>query len=609
MEQRARHDGVIGTETVAGASVGMREEASRGAAANLAHITGAIVLGSVVAFDPAGWYPFGPAKWLVVSTAVAAAAAYALACRLRPRLPRWAWMLFGALLAWLVLAAALGRDPLYAWTGTPERHLGVLAWLLLGACLAVGSMLDARGVRVVMRWSVVAALWCGGYAIVEWWFGEPVDTSSVTSRLGGPFGSAAYFGAALCLLIPVAVGVAADLSELPRWRIAGCVAAVSCTIGLVGTGSRAAWLGLLVAAGVAAIVWRPGRRSVLIIVGAAAVCVVVMLPRLDDVLDRSGSSTSRLDEWAMAARVVAEHPVVGVGPEGYRTALADGVTAEYERTYGRQVLPDRAHSAPLDLATSGGVPAAFLYVALTGGVVIVAVRRLRSGAATAALATAVIADLAQQLLLFPIAELDPILWLCAGMLGAPPACGEVALPVARARVGAGVAGVVALALFVSGVLGVAADRAAGDLTLPGARRAVELRPDVVRYHLLVAALAADEGTLAGIDEAIAAGDDALDVSPHDPVARLAAARALTDRAMATGTPADVARADAAWQALVDDDPLCFDCQLGLGSAAALAGDASRAERAWIAADRLARPGDTRAADALARLAATQGGGT
>ena len=95
----------------------------------------------------------------------------------------------------------------------------------------------------------------------------------------------------------------------------------------------------------------------------------------------------------------------------------------------------------------------------------------------------------------------------------------------QARVGARqLAGVVTVALFVTGVLGVAADRAAGDLTLSGARRAAELRPDVIRYHLLVAALASDEGTLAGIDEAIAATDEALDVSPHDPVARLAAAR-------------------------------------------------------------------------------------
>ena len=62
----------------------MPVEASRGAAANLAHVAGAIVLGSAVAFDPGGWYPFGPTKWLVASTLIACAATYALVCRLRP---------------------------------------------------------------------------------------------------------------------------------------------------------------------------------------------------------------------------------------------------------------------------------------------------------------------------------------------------------------------------------------------------------------------------------------------------------------------------------------------------------------------------------------------
>jgi hypothetical protein len=231
---------------------------------------------------------------------------------------------------------------------------------------------------------------------------------------------------------------------------------------------------------------------------------------------------------------------------------------------------------------------------------------MRSGAAMAALGTAAVAYLVQQLLLFPIAELDPILWLVAGVLVAAPAQTAPPLPAVRARMAAVVAGAVTAALFITGVLGVAADRAAGELTLAGARRAVDLRPDVVRYHLLVSALAAREGTLAGIDESIAAADDAVDVSPHDPVARLAAARARSARAIATGNPSDVASAFAAWEALVVDDPLCYECLLGWGSAAALAGDAQHAEQAWRAAERLARPGDGRASDALARLAASGG---
>ena len=66
---------------------------------------------------------------------------------------------------------------------------------------------------------------------------------------------------------------------------------------------------------------------------------------------------------------------------------------------------------------------------------------------------------------------------------------------------------------------------------------------------------------------------------------------------------DLAAAVDAWARLVDHDPNCRGCQFGLGTAAALAGDAALAERAWTVAADLSRPGDDRAAAALAALAA------
>ncbi|MEO8266742.1 MAG: hypothetical protein ABI706_14665 [Ilumatobacteraceae bacterium] len=66
---------------------------------------GALVVGSVIAVDPAGLSPFGPAKWLVVSTAAAAT----VACALRTgatRCHRRSWWMWMALLALLALDAA-----------------------------------------------------------------------------------------------------------------------------------------------------------------------------------------------------------------------------------------------------------------------------------------------------------------------------------------------------------------------------------------------------------------------------------------------------------------------------------------------------------------------
>jgi O-antigen ligase len=312
----------------------------------------------------------------------------------------------------------------------------------------------------------VAAVWCGGYALVERWWGTPVAWGAATSRLGGPFGSAAYLGAALCLLVPITAGVALDRAEQPGWRAAGAFGVATGVVALVGSGTRGAWLGVVLAVGALVIAGRrPSRRTWAAAGALAVVALAVVGTRLDDVVDRSTPVASRIDEWSMAGRAVVERPLLGAGPEGYRTVVADVVSADYERTYGREVLPDRAHDGVLDVAVTGGLPAMVAHLALVAWALGAAWRALRErDARRVGLGVAVIAYVAQQAFLFPLAELDPVLWLAAGALlttgnglHTPPARHRRRWPAVAAACGA-------LALFATGALGVAADRAAADAT-------------------------------------------------------------------------------------------------------------------------------------------------
>src|SRR5262245_33667471 len=100
----------------------------------------ALAPAALLAVDPWGWYPFGPLKWLLVSTLATAGAALVL--RARPLLmTRPLLVALGGLMGWAILAAALGDDGLYAWTGTPERHLGALTWALCALLVLVGRSL------------------------------------------------------------------------------------------------------------------------------------------------------------------------------------------------------------------------------------------------------------------------------------------------------------------------------------------------------------------------------------------------------------------------------------------------------------------------------------
>ena len=287
-----------------------------------------------------------------------------------------------------------------------------------------------------------------------------------------------------------------------------------------------------------------------------------------------------------------------MGPEGYRIAFADGVDDSYDRTYRRDaVLPDRAHSAPLDVTLAGGLGAGALYVALVGFIALRSWRLLLSRRPhVVGIGAAVLAYSPQQLFLFPLAELDPVWWLFAG---AVVSLTSVVDQVPQRRVvGPAVAAIASAFMLVVGVLDVAADRLARtalratdhDVAIDAANRAVTLRPDNLRYRLVSAEAYLNRATIADIDHAITEARRATSWSPNDPLAGDELATALSSRAAATGGHDDITAALAQWQRLVDRDPHRATWQLQLGRAAALAGDVDLARRSWTIAADLGEPG-------------------
>ncbi|MCU1368051.1 MAG: hypothetical protein JWN39_3690, partial [Ilumatobacteraceae bacterium] len=567
-----------------------------------ATILAALVIGSVIAMDPGGYSPFGPAKWLVISTTGFAGGAAAM-WNGTPRLERHTWRLWLVLVGVLLASALVNHDVPTALLGQPDRHLGVISWLLFWLLFSAGQRLNERDRRVVTLSMSIGAGALGVYASIELVAGRPIALAASTERLGGTYGSAAFLGAACCLLIPIAIGQSI-CTRNARWhRTAAAVSAALAMVALIGSGTRAAWLGVAVA-GVIAIAVRQDRsrephrgprlriRDVLArrragVVAGLAGCLVIALAvtlalRVDDVTQRDHGAASRIDEWTVAVRVLADHPVLGVGPEGYRIASAEGIDAHYEATYGRNAtVPDRAHSGVLDVALAGGIGAMVIFVALIGLVLLRAVRLLRhSDTIGRWLGIGVIAYAVQQLFLFPLAEVDPVFWLASGMIVtvSPTTThpGRVGRPRDSSRPVAIASAALAAIALVVGVLDTAASRLANQSldsassvdAISAADRAVDLRPDVITYRLVAAGAHLRRGTLADVDAAIDQARHALQWSPHDPFALDELGVALLRRAIVTGTASDETAALRQWQLLVEADPHRARWQVELGRASA-----------------------------------------
>lgn len=596
--------------------VGRRLQGVRPSTATL----GALVIGSVIVADPAGWSPFGPAKWLVISTLGLLGGAATL-CRPGRQADRATWWLWFGLIALVTVSALVNGDVVTALFGHPSRHLGVVTWLLMWLLFTAGQRLGRRDQRVIATACVAAAVAMGSYAVVEAIFGRPIGIDIDSERLTGPYGSASFLGAASCLLLPVCVGVVLDIRRSATTRCIAACAAAATAVALLGSGARAAWLGLFLAFVVTSVVGRaePARRlrtrlgqvdRRALAAGALGSVVVLTIAvtfamQFRDVVERDHGAASRLDEWTVAATVIGDHPVLGVGPEGYRNAVVEGIDADYERAYGRnETTPDRAHSGPLDVALAGGVLAASAYVVLFAFVGRRALRLMRDGDPLRRwLAIGVVAYGVQQLFLFPLAEIDPVWWLLNGVVvtaGRPRGIATRSTSITTTRAStstrsvAVVASLVAVIAFAAGVLDVAADRLAkrslqasadgdSEAAVRAIERAVDLRPDVITYRLVAAQAHLQRGTVADIDAAIDESRAALRWSPNDPMARDQLASALLQRAVVTGTEVDRDAAMAAWRGLAERDPNRARWQFQYGRAALLDGQVEIAELAWATA--------------------------
>ena len=578
-----------------------------------------VPLAAVAAVDPSGYAPFGAAKWAAIGVLTLGSAALALWHR-PARLDRTSTLLAVAVVVWAVTCTVGGLAGWAGVVGTAERHAGLLLWVLCALAFLVGQQVgdpSSGSAGALVAGVLAGGAVLGGYGLVELFWRAPVATGVGSVRLLGPFGSAAYLGAACALFLPPAVGVWLERRLPIAWRMLGGTVAVAILVVAIGSGTRAAWVGLGVAALVVAMARRHELRrvsrdiAVVVVLAVAAIALAFALAPERSVtaaLARQTRATSRIDEWRIAARVVAAHPITGAGPEGYRVVFPTKVDDEYERAYGRVVVPDRAHDMPLDVAAVLGLPGLALYLAL---LVVVGRRVVRLAARgdllAAGLAAGLIAYVTQGLFLFPLAELEPVAWLVAGLVvaldlgperartassssAAESSCLRVRLP----RVAAVVAGALTVVVAMAGLAELRADRharraltavASGRTSeaLDQARRARGDRPDVVRYRVVAARALALAGRPAA---AVAQLDAGAEVSPHDPVL-------LVERARTLDTPE-------AWQAVLDRDPRNGAAWASFGTSAARVGRSDDAEAAWMRAEELA-PKDVAPILDLARL--------
>jgi hypothetical protein len=278
-----------------------------------------------------------------------------------------------ALLTVLLLASTAAH------TGGTFTAEYLLRWLPFVALTVV--LIDVAATEVPIRALLVAAV-AGATVAAAGALYSLLATGA--ARATGPLDDPNDLAVALVMAVPLLVAVPrAGSRPAPGVHALAVLAATLLVAGAAATFSRGGALALA-----AAVIWLLVRRVLLVrvlagILAGTAVVVAVAAQFAAAELSRSLREKTFIAEsnvdtrelrWQAAARMLAEHPMLGVGPGGFR--------GEYAAASGNAELAEQtpvAHNMFLEVAAELGLPAFCAFAGLAAVALVAAERVLRTG--------------------------------------------------------------------------------------------------------------------------------------------------------------------------------------------------------------------------------------
>jgi putative inorganic carbon (hco3(-)) transporter len=288
-----------------------------------------------------------------------------------------------------LILAFLGWNLLsLAWSDSGPLALESVMRYALNAFLIPIAFTAVRDRRDAVH--VLAAIVAGAsVAAVSAILSPPAAESAVAGRATGTVGDPNELAAGLLIGLALAVAFAVNRHITAPLRRLAAAAAVLCLAGILFSLSRGGLVGVAAALVLAVVVGGRWRARAVALCGTVALLAVgyfaffASLPAKERVLNiGGGGGTGRLDLWTVGLRMIAAHPLNGVGSGQFANSSVHYLLRPGLIESGAFILstPKVAHNTYLNIVSELGVVGGILFLAtliFSVGCAFLAVKRAR----------------------------------------------------------------------------------------------------------------------------------------------------------------------------------------------------------------------------------------
>lgn len=275
-----------------------------------------------------------------------------------------------ALLAWAALSATWAASASGALAGAQRYALNMT--LIPIAFSAVRRREHAVWILAAF---VVGAVFSGAYGFIHPTAASAYDAGRLTGTIGDANGEATVLAAA----IPLLLSLLGTIGDSARLKIVVFVGVLILFASLVDTLSREGLLSLAAVLAGAVVFggrWRR-RAAVLLVIGVTATVgyYYVLAPASSLQRVTMSDTSGRSSLWTVATRVIAAHPVLGVGNDNFIVVEKDYINRPGAiLAFYIVKSPKIAHNTFLEAAADLGIPGLLMLLAVLGYAIRAAVR-------------------------------------------------------------------------------------------------------------------------------------------------------------------------------------------------------------------------------------------